>query len=79
MRSYTLGGVGSPSQLPALWKIHMELAFSSCPSVAETNEKGVACSRPGKPRQDFGNIAALCLLKAMEVVVCRIMPGEDLY
>lgn len=55
------------------------MAFRSCPSVAKTNEKGVACSRRGKPSQDFGSAATLCLLKAMEMVVYLFMPGEDFY
>lgn len=60
-------------------KILMEKAFRSCQSVAETNEKGVAYSRAGKPSQDFGNVPVLRLLKSMEMVVCLFMPGEDLY
>lgn len=42
----------------------------SFPSVAGTDETGVACSRAEKPRQGFADVAVLCVLKSVETVVC---------
>lgn len=60
-------------------KILIEGAFKELPICGWNKGERSACSRAGKPSQDFGNAALLCLLKSVEMVVCLFMPEEDFY
>lgn len=68
-----------PGILLLFGKILIEGAFKELPISGWNKGERSACSRAGKPSQDFGNVAVLCLLKSVETVVCLFMPEEDFY